>query len=201
MNNKTLKIILAMLLCTGTAGFAQTSSGTFALGGNIGFNGTRTQNSGNDTKYSQYNFGPSLGYFVADNMMVGADLNMSITRYNSDFNGYRQSSVNLSPYFRYYKFTSNEQFAFFGHFGFGFGVGSHKSDGSDPTKSRSFNMHVAPGFTWFPTKRWGIDIWTSILSFNSYDPDKDRDDDKVNSFGMSLTTLSPSLAVRYYFAQ
>jgi outer membrane protein len=158
---KKITAVCAFVLGTSTFCMAQTSMGTWSVGGGMSFSGTRNQNSGNEVKYTSYTFGPSVGYFVADNLMVGANLSMGINRQQTDNATYKQTSFGIGPFLRYYRFTKNEQFAFFGDFGFDFSSGSNKQNNDDPTKSCGFDMYLAPGFTWFPTSHWGIDSkWT-----------------------------------------
>ncbi|HTF17584.1 MAG TPA: outer membrane beta-barrel protein [Chryseolinea sp.] len=198
---KKFTTVWVLLLCVSTLCVAQTSSGNWAIGGSVQFSGSNNQNNGNEVKSTTYTFAPSVGYFVIDQLMVGAFVDMSISRQEDDNNTYKQSTFGIGPFLRYYKFTQNEQFAFFGEFGFDYGSGKSEQNGDDPTKSRTFGMYLAPGFTWFPTSHWGIDFQVNLLSFSSYDPDKDDDDDKVNSFNFGLNTFSPSLGVRYYFGK
>ena len=140
-----------------------------------------------------------MGYFVADNLMVGAALTTSVVRNDWDTGNTKQTNFGLGPLLRYYKFTANPQFAFYGEFGFSFGMGRYKQNGGDPTKSTSFNMYLSPGFTWFPTKHWGVDLSMSLLNFSSYDPNKDADGDKDNSFSFGFDSFAPWLGVRYFF--
>ena len=198
---KKIAAVCALVLGTGAFCLAQTSMGTWSVGGNVGFSGNRNQNAGNETKNSTYTFSPSVGYFVADNLMVGADVSMNVSRQEDDNNTYKQTSFGIGPFLRYYKFTKNEQFAFYGDFGFGYASGKDKQNNNDPTKSRAFNMYLSPGFTWFPTSHWGIEFQVNLLSFTSYDPDTDRDDDKTNYFNFGLNTFSPSIGIRYFIGK
>lgn len=201
MSIKKLACIGSLLLGLTFPCFAQTSAGTFAVGGNIGVSASRYRNDGNEIKSTNYSFGPSLGYFVTDGLMVGAYVDLSIARQNSDNNSARQTNFGAGPFMRYYKFTKNEQFAFFGEFGFGFGFGRSENNGGDPRRSSSYSMYLSPGFTWFPTEHWGVDLQLNLLSFSSQDPDKDDDGDRYNSFSFGLNSLAPSIGIQYYFGK
>lgn len=192
-------MLVTFLLAAMITTRAQTSSGTFSIGGNIGINTSRADNNGDEMKSSTYTFAPGVGYFVADKFMVGADLSISIDKNDGPNTHTKQTNFALGPFARYYIFTKNEQFGFYGQAGFNFGTGRRETNGGDPTKSRSFGTYLRPGFTWFPTQHWGVDFQFTLLSFYSTDPNKDNDDDNVNSVNFGLNTLSPSLGVRYYF--
>jgi len=184
--------------------FAQTSAGTFALGGNITYTGTHDQNAGqgNVQRSTDFRFMPSLGYFVSDGLLVGGEIVVGVIKdeYGGN-NEYRQNVFGVGPFLRYYRFTQNSQFAFVGDFGMNYGVAKSKYNNNDPNRSSRFNMYIAPGFTWFPTTHWGIEFKVNLLSFTSYDPDKDDDDDKENTITFGLNTFSPSLGVRYHFGK
>jgi hypothetical protein len=196
---KKIAAVCAFVLGASAFCMAQTSMGTWSVGGGMYFSGSKSH--GDDVKNTSYSFAPAVGYFVADNFMVGAELSMNISRQDNGNTIYRQTSFGIGPFLRYYKFTKNEQFAFFGDFGFAYASGRDKQDDNDPTKSRGFNMYLSPGFTWFPTSHWGVDFQVSLLSFTSHDPDIDRDDDKSNYFNFGLNTFAPSLAIRYFIGK
>lgn len=196
---KKISVLCLFVLATTVATLAQTSKGTISIGGNISVNATRSENNGNEIKNSTFTFAPGVGYFVADKFMVGAELSFSQSKTDAPNNHTGQTNFSLGPFARYYIFTKNEQFGFYGQAGFSFGAGKWDPNVGNDTKSRSFGTYLRPGFTWFPTEHWGVDFQVTLLSFNSTDPNKDNDDDKVNTVNFGLNTLSPSLGVRYYF--
>jgi outer membrane protein len=82
------KLFLSMaLLAAGTASYAQISAGTMMLGGTIGFGtgSSKTETTGSTIpalnvsvdgpSSSSFNISPTFGYFISDNMAVGAALN------------------------------------------------------------------------------------------------------------------------------
>lgn len=196
--SKKLLLLGGALLCVICSSFAQTSAGTFAISGNVGMSASRYRNDANETKSTTYSFGPSLGYFVRDELMLGAYTDLSIARQNSDNSSWRQTNFGMGPFARYYKFTRNEQFAFFGEFGFGFAFGRNQSNGGDPQKTSTYNMYLSPGFTWFPTPHWGVDLKMNLLSFTSQDPNRDNDGDRYNSVNFGLN-LGPYVGIQYFF--
>ncbi|MCX2740283.1 outer membrane beta-barrel protein [Pontibacter anaerobius] len=66
----------AVFAFLGTSAFAQTSQGTVAITGSLSFNSTNRED-GSDLKSNSFSIGPSVGYFVADNLVVGLGINYS----------------------------------------------------------------------------------------------------------------------------
>lgn len=198
---KTLSVIVLLIASAG-AMFAQTKQGTLFFGGSIGITSSKDEDSGEDDKSTTFEFSPGAGFFIVDNFAVGLDLQMSGTKVDDGLGGddkYR--SIGINPYARYYIFTPNEKFAFMAEGGFVVGGTRYEPDGQDERKGGYITAYISPGFTFFPTERWGIDLQFSGFSFTSSDPNKDVDDDKSTSFHLGLTSFSPSLGVRYYLSK
>ncbi|MEJ1240064.1 outer membrane beta-barrel protein [Chryseolinea sp. T2] len=205
MKNLVKIATVCMMVCSSiSVSMAQTSAGTFALGGNVTYTGTHDQGSGagDPQRSTNFTFMPSLGYFVTDGLLVGGELVVAVLKdeYNGN-NEYRQNVFGVGPFLRYYRFTKNSQFAFVGDFGVNYGAAKSRYNDNDPSKSSRFNLYITPGFTWFPTSHWGIDLKVNLFTYTSYDPDKDGDDDKESTITFGLNTFSPSLGVRYHFGK
>jgi hypothetical protein len=84
------KMIFAICLLVTTGSFAQTEKGSVMVGGNFGF---RTGDGSNEFRLT-----PDLGFFVARNFAVGANLGYASTK-NGNI---RNSSFNIGPFARYY---------------------------------------------------------------------------------------------------
>lgn len=100
---KTLLFTLALLVAGLFSATAQTEKGRWTVGASVGNFTYSTQNGYNSFSGS---LTPSAGYFVANNLAVGAGIPLSLTTNKfSDPNGdthTRTTSVGLSPYVRYY---------------------------------------------------------------------------------------------------
>jgi hypothetical protein len=102
---------------------------------------------------------------------------------------------------RYYKFTANEQFAFFGDVSFLIGGGRQENGPNDASKTGLFRFAISPGFSYFFTSHWALDLSLSGISLQSFDPDKDNDNDKESTVTIGISSLSPNLGIRYHFGQ
>jgi hypothetical protein len=177
---------------------AQTSSGNMMIGGNLSFS-SRGLESNSDYQDSEINFSPSFGYFVSDNFAVGASLSLgSGTEDDGDTKTVR-SSFGFGPFARYYKFTSNENFAFFGQAQFLYSSGRVDDTPGGETRSQAITFSIAPGFSYFFTEHWALDLSITGLVIQSYDPNKDTPDNKSATIQFGLSSFSPNLGFRYHF--
>jgi outer membrane protein len=199
MKNSRLAFF-ALLLCV-TYAQAQTTQGSMMVGGTLSLS-KQTPEDNNDTQFSSTNFSPSFGYFVTDNLAVGAGLGFtSQTSKNPTFKSVN-SSIGFGPFARYYKFTTNENFAFFGHAQIMLYSGkTETTSGATTNKSKNSttSFSISPGFSYFMTKHWALDLSITGFVFQSNDPNKDDDDDKETSVVFGLSSLSPNLGLRYHF--
>lgn len=200
MKKITLILACVTLACTS---YAQTVSGSKALGGGISYTSTSDTDfyEGSVTQ-SQLAFSPSFGYFVSDNIMVGGSVGLGVSKISeTDFTPERKTTTfSLGPFARYYIHTSNESFAFFGQFAVLFGSGKTTQDPDLEVKSSYFDLAVSPGFAYFFNEHWALEIGFRGIGFNKYDPDKDADDDEIKTTTIGLNSLSPSnFAIRYHF--
>lgn len=198
---KTL-LAIALVFACGGAVVAQTSQGTLFFGGSASITASKEEDPGEDDKTTTFEFSPGVGFFVADKFAVGLDLSLSGTKIDDGIGGDdKYKSFGINPYARYYMFTPNEKFAFMLEGGFTVGGTKYMPDGQNESKGGFVSVYLSPGFTFFPTQRWGIDLQFSGISFTGNDPNKDVDDDRTSSFRFGITSFSPSLGVRYYLAK
>ena len=200
MQNK-LAVTLFMLVCAFGAE-AQTSQGSVSLGGGVSFGSYKRQEVGNDYKSSSFSFSPQVGYFVVDNFEVGLALNVSMDNVKPDEGtDYKNNYLGVGPFARYYVFTSNEKFAFFGDARFGFNAYKYKPETGSDSKGSAVAFSVSPGFVFFPTKNWGVELSLSLLNITSTDPNKDAKDDKVTNVNFGFNSLNTGVGVKYYIAR
>lgn len=202
------KLLFMLIGCLFSVGlFAQTTRGTVALGGAIGISSVTDHNTGGETKSTTVFIAPSVGYFLADGMELG--LNLSFSNEKEEFEGDDAGSVNetaLGPYFKYYMFTANEDFAFTlnASLFFGFSKQSPPSDADlDDIKGSSVQFSISPGFSYFFTNKIGLDFQLQGITFRKEDPntDSDADDDERTVFVFGVESFNPSLGFKYYFAR
>jgi hypothetical protein len=99
-----------------------------------------------------------------------------------------RASISLSPFTRYYIPVIENQFFNFGEVQIATGLGNDAS---------SFSFSVAPGFAFFPSEPWCVELGFSLLSFGMQNPDGENNNTTNFSFGVS--TFSPSIGVNFFF--
>jgi outer membrane protein with beta-barrel domain len=178
---------------------AQTTSGNMMLGGTLSFYSTSIQGA-SDYKNTGTSFSPSFGYFIADNIAVGGNISIGSATTDNGFSKTVQTSFGIGPFARYYKFTSSENFAFFAQAQILYSSGKTKvTPAGTDSKSSTISFSVAPGFAYFFTKHWAFDLSISGLVIRSYDPNTDANGDKESTIQLNLSSLSPSIGLRYHF--
>jgi outer membrane protein len=146
-------LLIITILGMATAADAQISKGTMAIGGSAGASFTTTKYAESSTtitlgKTTSFSFGPQVGWFVIDNFMVGAglDVNTSTFKPDDDFSGFFDKSTGTSygigPFARYY--ASN----FFGEASLAVGTGKVALDDEDE-KFSVFNWSIGAGYAAF----------------------------------------------------
>ncbi|MEX2232054.1 MAG: outer membrane beta-barrel protein [Cyclobacteriaceae bacterium] len=195
--NKSFFLLFASLIVT-TSINAQTSSGNMMVGGSIDFSSVARE-SGSVNDVSSVTFSPSFGYFIIDNFAVGVSLTLGSTRTGTGAGKTVSSSFALGPFARYYLFTSNDRFAFFGQAGLNFGSGKTDPAAGGVTKNSFISFAVSPGAAFFFNEHWGLEFSITGFQISSSDPDTATDNDKVTRVDFDLRSLSPTLGFRYHF--
>ncbi|MDO7873202.1 outer membrane beta-barrel protein [Hymenobacter sp. ASUV-10] len=180
-------LLWAVLLSAGSGGAqAQTAipAGTVALGGMVGYAHFTNDEPPSATSgtlshsYSenQFQFTPSIGYFVADNLAVGLDLGYLITKRRFDGAGASSTTtpneqLRAGAYVQYYKMLT-AQFGLVGTLGAGYqhraSDGYRAIDPNDPNvnvKSNGFYAQLTPGLIFFPTPKLGISASVGYLGY------------------------------------
>ncbi len=133
---KTIKLILPAIFIAGILfnAFGQTEKGKFIIGSgsNLSFTNTATfhnfNGDHNNWTSSQFNFAPSAGYFIINNLAGGINFNF-IHNYTKeeDFKDV-SNGFNIGPFLKYY--FSKEKIKPFGEAGFNIGGQKSKTVGS-----------------------------------------------------------------------
>jgi outer membrane protein len=186
-------LFFALVIFASAISYAQTDQGGMMVGGSLGISSTSYE--GSTTKSSSFNFSPSFGYFISDNLAIGAGLGFGSNTTKAGAVKSTSSSFAFGPFARYYKFTSNENFAFYGQASLMIGSGKSAAD----VKSGSTTFAISPGFSYFLNEHWGLDFQFNLLSLNVYEPNKDANDDKTTTINFGVNSFDPSIGIRYYF--
>jgi outer membrane protein len=149
---KKVFFTLACLTLT-FCGYAQFNQGTVLLSGETGLGiaamSVKAKDGGNSVKLGNettISFSPSAGYFVIDNLAVGASLDLSThkSKDDSDNSEYTSNTFSFGPFARYY-ITKG----LFGEAQITFGSNKDKyddSDGTDEDKASLFGWSLGAGY-------------------------------------------------------
>ncbi len=178
---------------------AQTSQGNFMIGGGFGFSSQSRQNN-NDYVDNYTYLEPSVGYFVIDNLAVGLNLFVGGGKFQNGVTDQQYSDFGVGPFVRYYVPTSNEKFSFYGQASFFFVNETFTNNvNGDKFREGESRFSIAPGFTYFFTPHWGLDVGLTLFSVVVEDPDRDNNNNNRTYVDFGLNSLSPNLGVRYFF--
>jgi len=150
---KRIVTILALAMIS-SAAFAQFNQGRYLVGGGLSLsattekvdNGTTTTTQGKNTSFT---LSPNAGYFIIDNLAVGAGLDMSISSFKADGSSNKHSTTQttFNPFVRYYL---DPGIFFQGRVGFG-GATDKDTSGSTTTttKFNVFTWDIGAGYAYF----------------------------------------------------
>lgn len=146
--------ILVIAMCATLGAYAQYNQGRMLVGGSLGFS-AQTQktkfdgNSQTDGKWTSFSLEPQFGYFVIDNLAVGASLDLGLSKWNdqddSD-NDYSSTSIEFTPTVRYYL---PQNIFFQGQVGFGTSKDKYGSGNVDEDKYSNLSWALAVGYAYF----------------------------------------------------
>lgn len=189
------KILTLALISFSLVAKAQTSTGNMMLGGSISITSTNYKTS-NDNDNSGFGLAPSFGYFIKDNFAIGASVSLNSGRFGTGPNESKTFGFGVGPFVRLYKFTSSDQFAFFGQGGISINSSRTESGNLVTDRVSSVAFSVSPGFAYFFNEHWAGEFAFSLLSVTSANHDNNGSDRTSVNFG--LNSFNPSVGIRYH---
>ncbi len=158
---KTFFTLLVMMMAFGA--FAQYQQGRMLVGGTVGFSTTKDKSKAGGTTVTHgtntdFSIAPQFGYFVIDNLAVGGNLDISLSKYNPENDNDTEStttSLAIAPFVRYYL----PQNIFF-HGQFGVGTGKYKETEGNVSQEQKFSTsqwQLAVGYAAFLTDNVAVE--------------------------------------------
>lgn len=140
-------------------------TGSILVGGSINFSSTKTPSTPNNTKYTSFDFNPTVGYQFSDNWTAGvvADIG-SGKNTNAAGVSVKENIFNVGPFLRYAKSLS-DIFAIYGQVQGVFGtdkIGSAKSTTAGISAFPAVFINVKNGF--------GLNFSVGGISYGSSKP-------------------------------
>ncbi len=175
-------------------GFA---NGDVFISGSVGINSSKT----GDFKTNDFNITPRVGFFVADNIAIGASLGYMSTKLDDGSDDVSNSAFSVGVFGRYYA-TPASDFSFFAELGFDYL--SYDSefaviDGEifvGDSKPSEMRIGLRPGVSYFMSSNWALEASIGALEYSSYDPDGG---DKTTGFGLNVDLTNVNVGLIYKF--
>ncbi|MBB5621501.1 outer membrane protein [Pedobacter cryoconitis] len=201
------KIILTFigLLSISVSCMAQTEKGKILLGGDFYFKTRKVINTAG--RSTDFGINPVAGFFVADNLVIGAGLGYKHSSYPQNviedgevvsFTQRKAYIFRVNPYGRYYVGIT-PQLKFFGQLEAAVNWRNIKASDADAAKgekdfkSNFYTAALSPGFALFPSKKIGIE-----LSFSGFQFSRDKSIGDFQSFSFGSDFFSPRLGIQFY---
>jgi len=173
----------------GNNGFAKGDmmiSGAFSFG---------SQSTG-DAKENSFEIAPKFGFFVSDNIAVGAKIGF-MSQKGEDAAGndnLDKQTLSLGAFGRYYM-TPASKFSVFAELGVDYGNVDNKLTDA---KSAEISAMVGPGISYFVSNSFAIEAGWGMLGYNTNDNGGDGAD-STDKFNLGLDTRDLSIGLVYKF--
>ncbi len=224
------KINFALLLGFMASGLmAQPLAQHLYLSGVIGYQSTSTTTENSlfglptDPKFSSFQFAPAIGYTVSDNLMAGVRVAMvngkststawSINFATGDTTSSeiesKTSSTMYGVFGRYYiPVGDGGRFFFYPDVNIALFSSGSESNASGTTtdgpQTNGFLVGVIPGFAFYPSTHWGIELHAGLLGFTSSTTEIEsgtagtpNQENKNTNFGFLANGYSTSVGVSF----
>jgi hypothetical protein len=171
---KKIKLLLISTLLFSISANSQITKNYWMMGGTGNFTNYKSTIQNNNTEIVQtgnaFQFSPDIGYFVIDNLALGAVVILSYSNPSGENNN--SYGYGISPFVRYYFRKPEKMINFFLQTSYGFSEGKSESGGSN----RSSGYNLKGGSAIFLNSSVALEL--SI----DYDSSKSNYDAKYNNF-------------------
>lgn len=170
-----------------TGGFAE---GDVYVSGSVGFDNSKFA----DAKSNEFNFSPSVGYFISDNIALEANL---LVGTSEDFSDDKTTTFGAGLGATYF-FTPASQFSFTLGAGVSYANSKFEPNGADEVKYDTFGFAIAPGLNYFVSDHFALRASVGALSYTSSKADFDGAEAQ-NDFGVNVDLSDINFGVTYKF--
>lgn len=213
------QLLTLVAVCAITIGAnAQTEKGDNLIGGSLSISSSKTE-SPNYEKRNFYGINPSYAHFFSKNLAIGLIAGASYSKnLNNNYDSYynittirtsKQKSFSVGPVVRYY-IDIIDKLKAFGQFSGTIGFvktneiysGPYNYNLTPNAKFTQYNASLRPGFAFFPTKKLGIELGFSLLSYNKIDYDGQSPSNtwyEAEAFDFGFNTSNPFLGFNFHF--
>ena len=172
------------------------SKGDVFITGAVGFGTSST----GDFKANGFTVSPSVGFFVNENIALGARLGFNSTTEDDTVTEDKSTEFSAGVFGRYY-FTPASQFSIFAELGAEINNTKFESTTgpfTSESKSNGFGIAFAPGVNYFISDKFSIEATWGVLGYSTSKPDVDGAESTDNfSLGLDMTSLNFGLTYKF----
>ena len=171
----------------GNGGFAK---GDVFVSGAVTLGSAKT----GDFKANAFEIAPKVGYFVTENIAVGASVGFQSLKWDNGAADATNSGLGLGAFGRYY-FTPANQFSLFGQLGLDYSSMENKLA---DYKVNGIDAGLGLGMNYFVSSNFSLEAGVGVLNYMSAKPNAEGFDG-VSSFNFGGNWNSVSFGVNYKF--
>ena len=177
-------------------GFAK---GDVFVSGAVTFGSSKT----GDFKANAFEIAPKVGYFVTENIAVGASVGFQSLKFDNGAADATNSGLGLGAFGRYY-FTPADKFSLFAELGFDYTSFDEEFDAEDGTvyggsiESKEVGFGLGAGMNYFVSSNFSIEAGVADLGYSSND-NGGNGADKTNTFSFGGDWRAVTFGVNYKF--
>ena len=180
----------------GNGGFAK---GDVFVSGAVTFGSSKT----GDFKVNAFEIAPKVGYFVTENIAVGASVGLQSLKFDNGSADATNSGLGLGAFGRYY-FTPANKFSLFAELGIDYTSFDEEFDAESGTvygssfESKELGFGLGAGMNYFVSSNFSIEAGVAVLGYSSNDNGGDGAD-KTNTFSFGGDWRAVTFGVNYKF--
>ena len=156
-----------------------------------------------DIKANAFEIAPKVGYFVTENIAVGASVGFQSLKFDDGSADATNSGLGLGAFGRYY-FTPADKFSLFAELGFDYTSFDEEFDAEDGTvyassfESKEVGFGLGAGMNYFVSSNFSIEAGVAVLGYSSND-NGGNGADKTNTFSFGGDWRAVTFGVNYKF--
>ena len=180
----------------GNGGFAK---GDVFVSGAVTLGSAKT----GDFKANAFEIAPKVGYFVTENIAVGASVGFQSLKWDNGAADATNSGLGLGAFGRYY-FTPANKFSLFAELGIDYTSFDEEFDAEDGTvyggsfESKEVGFGLGAGMNYFVSSNFSIEAGVAVLGYSSND-NGGNGADKTNNFSFGGDWRAVTFGVNYKF--
>ena len=156
-----------------------------------------------DFKVNAFEIAPKVGYFVTENIAVGASVGLQSLKFDNGSADATNSGLGLGAFGRYY-FTPASKFSLFAELGFDYTSFDEEFDAESGTvygssfESKEIGFGLGAGLNYFVSSNFSLEAGIGVLGYQSSKADYEgAEAANTFKFGADLTNIS--FGVNYKF--